>query len=513
MKRSLTWCCWLALAAAQFAVGAVDRIEVKSRAPFHNFKAGPYVKISGTFVGSLDTTEPIPDLGKAAKRADGRIEYGSEFEILAPEQPSAGNRVLLFDVENRGHPVTNGLYNTPVDPARSQPDTGNGFLEDNGYTVVSIHWEDGHGIRLPTYAGAGGKPAPLLAVGFAAIRDFAAFLRFETADKAGTPNPLARTIRWAIASGSSQTARVLKSFLYAGFNRAGNRAVFDGLHPHIGQSGTMPYIPPEGAGAETVALTITGDSSVYPFTYAEILAPLKARGETPPRIVATNVEGDYYRRRLSLVRTGASGITDAAIPETVRLWDFTGASHGIVSGANAPICDMPRANLDWHPLTRAALAALTRWVVANEPPPPTKLISLTTSPAVPYLLPPPTADYPKAQLLVPRRDSDGIAEGGIRLPAVAVPLQTFGGWNAPLENNCGDMSVFAYPFARTRFERTMKNDPRPSLEERYEGPADYVARFESAAAALTRDGYLLEADAAALVEGARKTSTIVPERK
>ena len=112
---------------------------------------------------------PIPNLAQAARRADGRIEYGSEFEILAPEQPSAGNRVLLFDVENRGHPVTNGLYNTPVDPAGPQPDIGNGFLEDNGYTVVSIHWEDGHGIRLPTYPGAGGKPAPLLAVGFAVI--------------------------------------------------------------------------------------------------------------------------------------------------------------------------------------------------------------------------------------------------------------------------------------------------------------------------------------------------------
>ena len=190
---------------------------------------------------------------------------------------------------------------------------------------------------------------------FAAVRDFAAFLRFETKDGAGNPNPVAGTIQWAIASGQSQSSRFLKSFIYGGFNKFGDKLVVDGFQPNVGQSGTMPFIPPPNVSTKTLDLTITGDSSVFPFTYQEILAPMAARHERVPKIIATNVEGDYIRRRLSLVRTGGSGTKDAPIPETVRLWDFGGASHGIILGANAQNCDMPRANLDWHPLTRAAI--------------------------------------------------------------------------------------------------------------------------------------------------------------
>ncbi|MGD1090740.1 MAG: alpha/beta hydrolase domain-containing protein [Bryobacteraceae bacterium] len=501
----------LLLAAGQAAFAAVDRIEIKSREPFYNSKIGPYVKISGSFTGSLDGKEPIPN--RAPRRADGRIEYGSEFTILAPEQPSAGNHVLLVDAENGGRPITNGLYNTPFGSNAGQP-AGNGFLEDNGYTIVNVHWQEGRGIRLPQYTDSNGHSAPLLAVGFAAVRDFAAFLRFETKDGAGTANPVAGSIRWAIGSGQSQSSRFLKSFIYGGFNHVGDRMVIDGFQPKVGQSGTMPFIPPAGVSTKTLDLTITGDSSAFPFTYEEIFAPLVKRGEKLPKIIATNVEGDYIRRRLSLVRTGGSSTKDAPIPETVRLWDFAGASHGIILGADAQNCDMPRANLDWHPLTRVALIRVTRWVTANEPPPPTKLISVVPGdPSARYLLPAPTGDYPKARLIVPKRDSDGLSEGGIRLPAVAVPLQTFGGWNAPLENNCGDMSIFAYPFPKTRFERMMKNDPRPSIEERYASPAEYLSKFAAMAASLKKDGYLLDSDMPALMEQGRTMSRMVPEHK
>ncbi len=137
-----------------------------------------------------------------------------------------------------------------------------------------------------------------------------------------------------LAAGSSQTSRVLKSVVYYGFNTLNKRLVLDGLQLHIGQSGTMPYIPPPGASQKTVDLTITGDSSVYPFTYQEVLAPIVKEGLPTPKIIATNVEGDYYRRRLSLVRTGGyGGATDVPLPPTVRMWDIAGGSHGIITAA------------------------------------------------------------------------------------------------------------------------------------------------------------------------------------
>jgi len=161
------------------------------------------------------------NLAQAARRADGRIEYGSEFEILAPEQPSAGNRVLLFDVENPRPPGHQRLYNTPVDPAGLSRISETDFSKNNGYTVVSIHWEDGHGIRLPTYPGAGGKPAPLLAVGFAAIRDFAPFCVSRRRTRPGRPIPGGGDPSGHRLGIVADGARV-ESFLFAGFNRAEN---------------------------------------------------------------------------------------------------------------------------------------------------------------------------------------------------------------------------------------------------------------------------------------------------
>ena len=495
-------------AGAGASLAAVDKIVIKSREPYHASRVGPYLKISGTFVGSLDPDEPIPNLAKAARRPDGRVEYESGFTILAPESPTAGNRVLLFDVENNGRPVTHGLYNTPNEGANSALDFGNGFIEDNGYIVAVADWQNGRGIGLPEVPGPDGKPMPLTGVGFAAVRDFAAFLRFETKDHAGTANPVAGALDHAIAAGSSQTGRFLKSFVHYGFNRAGTRIVFEGLHVHLGQSGSMPFIPPTGVSQETINLTLTGDSSVYPFTYAEVFAPLAGRGEAPPKIIATNVEADYFRRRLSLVRSGANGYTEQPLPASVRMWDVGGASHGIIPTQD---CDMPRSNLDWHPVLRAALVRLTSWVVSNQAPPPTQLIPLGPAEPVPYLLPAPAKDYPNAKLMVPKRNADGNSEGGIRLPLVAVPLQTWGAWNAPLANNCGDMAGFAHPFAKTRFQRMMTNDARPSLEERYASRADFMQQIAAAAETLVKDGYLLSADAEVMTENARKSSISIPE--
>ena len=102
-------------------------------------------------------------------------------------------------------------------------------------------------------------------------------------------------------------------------------------------------------------------------------------------------------------------------------------------------------------------------------------------------------------MLVPRRDADGNGEGGIRLPAVVVPLGTYGGWNAPLDNDCGDMSISWHPFPRSNWQRLMTRDSRSSVQERYASVDEYVRRYRAAADALVREGYLLEADGRALV--------------
>ena len=67
-------------------------------------------------------------------------------------------------------------------------------------------------------------------LGFAAVRDWNAWLRYETVDDFGTPNPLAGDIQRIFTEISSQPGRLLNDFRHLGFNQAENgRKVFDGM--------------------------------------------------------------------------------------------------------------------------------------------------------------------------------------------------------------------------------------------------------------------------------------------
>ena len=106
---------------------------------------------------------------------------------------------------------------------------------------------------------------------------------------------------------------------------------------------------------------------------------------------------------------------------------------------------------------------------------------------------------------MPQADADGNDLGGVRLPAVSVPLATYTGWNlrdpsigAP--DQCASFIGSYLPFPRTAEERQRTGDPRPSIAERYRDRDDYLRRYEAAIAELVRQRYVLPEDAAALLE-------------
>src|SRR4029077_14988554 len=78
------------------------------------------------------------------------------------------------------------------------------------------------------------KNPTIAGIGFAATRDFAAFLRGDTA--AADPsvaNPLAGGIDNALIFGSSQSGRWIRTFIHLGFNESeSHKKVFDGAIPH-----------------------------------------------------------------------------------------------------------------------------------------------------------------------------------------------------------------------------------------------------------------------------------------
>ena len=110
--------------------------------------------------------------------------------------------------------------------------------------------------------------------------------------------------------------------------------------------------------------------------------------------------------------------------------------------------------------------------------------------------------------LVPQVDADGNEIAGILDPDAAVPLATTTGWNFRAERVGNPRDIYQtlgsyIPFARTRVAREAAGDPRPSLEERYAGQADYIARVEAAAQQLVRERLMLEEDVGRVVARAR----------
>jgi len=109
--------------------------------------------------------------------------------------------------------------------------------------------------------------------------------------------------------------------------------------------------------------------------------------------------------------------------------------------------------------------------------------------------------------LVSRVDPDGNDVAGIRVPEVSVPLATATGWNFRSPRVGNPSTIYSLqgsylPFAATRADRLARQDPRPSVEERYSGRDDYLQKIRAAAVELIRGRYLLQEDLDSVVDRA-----------
>jgi hypothetical protein len=297
-----------------------------------------------------------------------------------------------------------------------------------------------------------------------------------------------------------------------GFNMVGGRRVFDGMHVFVSGAGLLPILQtgpgPKSSGDEAPTFANPDFPGVNdgPLTIGEITAKVEARGEVPPKMLLVSSTTDFYSLRASLGRTGASGTSDQPLPANVRMYDIAGASHVVVP--KAPTCTLPPGRLDWAPVSRALLLRLDAWVSRNAEPPGSELMPLEPAPAEPPALRAPTR-LPAAVIQVPKRDSDGNALGGVRVPDVAVPLGTNGGQNAPQTFSCSLVGSFS-PFAATKAERERTGDARLSIAERYHDRDDYVNRVRIAAQDLISRGFLLPEDTAVIVQQAASSNLFAP---
>ena len=312
-----------------------------------------------------------------------------------------------------------------------------------------------------------------------------------------------------LASGKSQSGRFLKTFLLHGFNRSGDRIAMDGMQI-ITSAGMLPLMR-TSAGPESSANGIPLFDDVEmrgytedPLSIAELVARVMSRGEAPPRMVVMSSTTDYYSIRSSLVRTGPSGREELALPSNVRMYDMAGAAHAITP--EAPSCAMKPSVLDWTPISRAVLLHLDAWLARGIEPPATRLMMLEAAAPDTALRAP--AHFPAAIIQVPKRDADGNALAGVRLPDIEAPLGTHVGLNTTRTRAC--MLVGGYsPFAATKAEREAAGDARRSLAERYRDRDDYVNRVRVAARRLEGEGFLLPDDSAVIIQAAAASRAFV----
>jgi len=118
-------------------------------------------------------------------------------------------------------------------------------------------------------------------------------------------------------------------------------------------------------------------------------------------------------------------------------------------------------------------------------------------------------------MFAPKVDADGNERGGVPVVLLDAPLGTYLGWNITAGGeqpfHAGQVCNYAggmVPFARTKAERQARGDPRLSLEERYGSHDGYVDAVKRAAARATKEGFLLEPDAEALVRAAQDSGVL-----
>jgi alpha/beta hydrolase family protein len=289
---------------------------------------------------------------------------------------------------------------------------------------------------------------------------------------------------------------------------------------------------------------------------------------TCPKIIEHMGAAEAWALNLSPGFVGTTADRDIPIPSNVRRYYIPSTQHGGGNGGfnitplNAPACPGPNfgrgilaANPVPHTETVNALRVHFRnWVMKDTPPPPSTYPTLAqgflvdptkeatgfpTIPGVPAGAPTglvsPLLDYDwgpdfnyvdgsgvpskvpptvkrAIRMKVPRVDPDGNELGGVPVVLRDAPLGTYLGWNVVAEGfHKGKICNYAggmIPFAQTKAERMASGDPRLSLEERYKSHDGYVEAVKAAAAKATAQGFLLQADADALVAQAAASNVL-----
>ncbi|MGE5820319.1 MAG: alpha/beta hydrolase domain-containing protein, partial [Deltaproteobacteria bacterium] len=216
----------------------------------------------------------------------------------------------------------------------------------------------------------------VLGLGFAIVRDFVSFLRYQPKDPAGRSNPLAANkqtaVLYAYGWGRSQSGRFLRDFVYHGFNEdESHRKVFDAIAPHVAGGGRI-FLNYEFARPVTSSQQHTNqlEPELFPFAYNILKDPqtgrrdgILKRPKSDPYVFHTQTSTEYWQKRGCLVHTDGKG-RDVTPPEKVRIYVIASAQHNSPFGSE-PEKDGTQLRVNPLPagdVLRALIFAMDQWV-------------------------------------------------------------------------------------------------------------------------------------------------------
>ena len=254
-----------------------------------------------------------------------------------------------------------------------------------------------------------------------------------------------------VATGESQSAFYLTTFADAVQPRTN---AFDGI-----------FIHSRGGSGASLGGTALGSTDV----------PTSLRIRTDLRVPVF-----MFETQTDLIELG---FAPAQQPDTdrIRTWEVAGTSHAdaylvgaaaSILGCTAPVNDGPQ-----HVVEQAAFAAFDRWVVAGRPPP---------SPP-PFRL---ASTHPATLAL----DSHGNVIGGVRTPAVDVPVSTLSGAAPPGATVICSLFGSTTPFSQAE------------LVGLYHTKSGYVAAYTASLDKAIADGFILPTDRASLLAQAAQVA-------
>lgn len=406
------------------------------------------------------------------------------------------------------------------------------------------------------------KDPLVLGLGLAAFRDAADFFRYQTQDDAGTANPVAGGIDFAIVQGTSQSGNFSKTAIHLGFTESDSvnrRPIWDGAIPYIAARQNPINYRFAISGGEGKLYEQGTDPVLWwePYTdtargrtTAGMLDRCRASG-TCPKITEIFSAAEFWNLRMSPGHIGTRADVDIPLPPEVRRYYVPSTSHGggngaftlapATTGSTLGTCVLPANPMPAAEILRALTAATLEWVTKGREMPPSVYPKLADGtlvhetqlhfPAIPgkpspiglvntiidydygtnfiyndmsgYITNAPIIVKQLIPTYVPQVDTDGNEIAGVRPLLGQLPLGTYTGWNITANGFYkGQACAFTggfIPFAKTKAERLASNDPRPSLEERYGNIYGYYWQANTIVNRMVQERYLLAADANRLI--------------